>query len=100
MRIEKYDHKLDNIVHTLNTDTLQKLAALANAIEFCKVDDSGNTHIKFKKNVLLEANGHIITYTEGGCVVTKANMVHFNPTLENEEGKKQLKLIEDCKIEA
>lgn len=100
MRIEKYDHKLDNIVHTLNTDTLQKLATLANAIEFCKVDSSGNTHIKFKKNVLLEANGHIITYTEGGCIVGKAEMIHFNPTLENEEGKKQLKLIEDCKIEA
>lgn len=100
MRIEKYDHKLDKIVHTLDTDALTKLTTLANAIEFCKVDDSGNTHVKFKKNVLLEANGHIVTYTEGGCIVSKANMIHFNPTLENEEGKKQLKLIEDCKIEA
>ena len=54
MRIEKYDHKLDKIVHTLDTDTLTKLTTLANAIEFCKVDDSGSTHVKFKNNVLLE----------------------------------------------
>nr|DAR73796.1 MAG TPA: hypothetical protein [Caudoviricetes sp.] len=100
MRIEKYDHKLDKIVHTLDTDTLQKLATLANAIEFCKVDDSGSTHVKFKNNVLLEANGHIVTYTDKGCIVNKAEMIHLNPMLDSDEGKKQIKLIEDCKIEA
>ena len=91
MRIEKYDHKLDKIVHTLDTDTLTKLTTFRIREKSC---------ILFKNNVILEANGHIVTYTDKGCIVNKAEMIHLNPMLDNDEGKKQIKLIEDCKIEA
>ena len=94
MRIEKYDHKLDKIVHTLDTDTLQKLATLANAIEFCKTDQEGNAHIKFKKSVVIEAEEHIINYTKEGMIIDKAGMIHLNPEPVNAQGVQSLAVLE------
>ena len=93
-QLEQYTGQLESIVHTLDVMTLTKLKLLANAIEFCRVDQEGNAHIKFKKSVVIEAEDHIINYTKEGMIIDKANMIHLNPEPVNAQGVQSLAILE------
>ena len=93
-QIEQYSGRLELIARAFDVTTLTKLKLLADAIEFCKVDQEGNAHIKFKKSVVIEANDHIINYSKEGMIIDKADMIHLNPEPVNAQGVQSLAILE------
>lgn len=90
MQLELLNNKLinkENIVENLN-----KLLTFASVLEECKVNQDGSIYIKFKNDVMLEANGNIIRYTPK-TIIDKADIISLNPTIENDIGKQHLKII-------
>jgi len=57
---------------------------ILNSVENIKTDESGSLYIKMKNNIVLEANGTIITYTKYGYKIDKAYKTHINPPLPDD----------------
>lgn len=94
MQLEQHTERLVQIAQALDPMVLTKLLMLANAIEFCKTDQEGNAHIKFKKSVVIEAEEHIINYTKEGMIIDKAGIIHLNPEPVNAQGVQSLAVLE------
>ena len=86
--------KNDSLSIEITEDQATNLFNFIKALEFCKVDQEGNVHIKFKKSVVIEAEDHIINYTKEGMIIDKASMIHLNPEPVNAQGVQSLAILE------
>lgn len=58
---------------------LPVLSKLCDAIESIETSPSGDLHITYKNNVIIEANGSIVNHSKEGMILDKALVIHFNP---------------------
>lgn len=71
---------------------IDKLNTLANAIDNISVKDDGSVYIKFNSNIVLTTAANVVIATEGDTVI-KSNIIHLNPDITGNPGKKIIKEI-------
>lgn len=79
-------------------NTLKKIKQILNVIDNIneiKTNEDGDILLNMKKDVIIYANGSILTYTEKGAIISKANKTFINPKMDEDLYKQFKKTIDD-----
>lgn len=63
---------------TLLPENIDKLNKLLNCIEHIKTE-SESIYIKFKKDLILQTNEHLVIHSNNGQIAIKGDLLHLNP---------------------